>query len=153
MTGFVNPSLPDERRPLSDAEQTHCDAILALQKAILKAAMGQGHRTVTLSLDVFVWWGILDEIVDRRPRNFSAVFRDDTMERLHAAIDRLHGEANYLIAAGPSQSVADRFRDAEDFVHGGNRTPRPKRSSIDPSPELSRKMRDLPREREPGEDG
>jgi len=62
--------------------------IETLNAAVL-AAIERGEQTVTIKLPCFELLAILEEIRDRRPRNYSRLIADDTIERLNAAIDRI----------------------------------------------------------------
>ncbi len=64
---------------------------------------------LTLNLPVLLWIDIISEIRNRNPRNYSQLLRDDMMLRLEDAIERLHEETLFMIAGGPSGSVAARL--------------------------------------------
>ena len=74
---------------------------------LLMDALAAGQLSIKLELPVLTWLAIVDEIKGRRPKNYSQLLRDDMVERLEAAIERLHDEANFLIAFGPA-SIASR---------------------------------------------
>ncbi len=73
----------------------------------LMAALAEGKKTATIQLPVMGWLSLLDEIQDRRPRNYSALLQDDHLDRLNALIEWLGAEIRYVIANNPS--VASRF--------------------------------------------
>lgn len=66
------------------------------------AALAAGNATVSYQLPVLAWLDIIAEIKDRHPRNYSSLLRDDMMERLENAIERLHEETTFVIAHGPA---------------------------------------------------
>lgn len=101
----------------------------ALEAAVYQA-VADGKPTISFELPSVGWMNIVDEIKDRAPRNYSRLLRDDLLERLGEAIDRLHDEANYLAAFSPGL-VSDAFDPAKAV---------PKRQAA--SPELQRLMRD-----------
>lgn len=82
-------------------------------KAHLMATLERRELVATYELPVLLWLSVIDEIENRHPTGFEQLFRDSMMARLGAAIDRLHGEVNYLVAGGPS-AVSARFSDDRD---------------------------------------
>lgn len=90
------------------AEHEHFAAIRDFRERLMEA-LGRGELESTFKLPTMRWLDILDEIQDRRPRNYSMLLRDDLFDRLNAAIDRVHDEANFMTAYGPSGSVAARM--------------------------------------------
>lgn len=136
---------------LTDEERDQCETITSLRE-MLGQALAQKRTTVTLELSVFVWLNILDEVFDRRPRNYSRLLADDTLDRLNEAINRLHVEANLLIAAGPSQAVAERFLEDAEYVESGRVSPRVKRAGWEASKALHESLlRNPPRTRDGGD--
>lgn len=101
---------------MADAEKQYVATMLKFREDLM-AALGRGELSITYTLPTMRWLDILDEIQDRRPRGFSMLLRDDLFDRLGAAIDRIHEEVNYMVAVGPSPSVAAR-QDERRIVHG-----------------------------------
>jgi hypothetical protein len=96
-----------EQRAL-EAEKRHLLTFADMREKLM-AGLGRGELTVTFTLPAMTWLDILDEIEQRRPRNYSMLLRDDLFDQLNAAIDRVHDEANFMIAYGPAGSVASRM--------------------------------------------
>lgn len=92
---------------MNEVDQCVLDAIERLTEKA-HAALARGEKTVTMTLPAAGWLVLFDEIRDRRPRNYSSLIRDDFMDRLNEAIERLHDEANFLIASNP-KPIADRM--------------------------------------------
>ena len=113
----------------ADEPERHRIETFEKMEALLMEALAAGNTEATLTLNVHRWLSFLDEVRDRHPRNYSRLVADDTIARLNDAIDRIHGEANYL-AAFSSGSVADHFAGK----------PPPMRQAA--SPELMRAMRE-----------
>jgi hypothetical protein len=112
-----------------EAEQKYLNTIAEMREH-LDAALVRRETFVSFELPVMAWVAVLDEIENQRPRNLSQLMRDDTLDRLNEAIDRLHDEANFLIASGPGD-VAARIDPAR----------RASRRDV-ASPELRRKLRE-----------
>lgn len=74
----------------------------------LMATLADRKLTAIYELPVTGWLSIIDEIKNRHPVGFMALLRDDAMTRLNAAIERIHEEVNYMVAVGPSPSIAAR---------------------------------------------
>lgn len=53
------------------------------------AALARGDREVTITASPLMIAGLLDDMLDRKPRNFSMLLRDHTIDRLEGAIARL----------------------------------------------------------------
>lgn len=75
---------------------------------LLYAALAKGERTFKVELNAAQWMTVLDDLKDQAPRNYSRLVRDDTIERMNEAIERLHDEVNYMIVHGKG-NVADAF--------------------------------------------
>lgn len=75
---------------------------------LLYAALARGERTLKIEISVNQWIIVLDDLKGQAPRNYSRLVRDDTIERMNEAIDRLHDEINYMIVHGKG-NVADAF--------------------------------------------
>lgn len=105
--------MSDERRPGYIAKTTDADPSLLQSVDELEAkcfeALQNKKMLLALELPVLLWLDIVSEIRDRNPRNYSQLLRDDTMQRLEEAIERLHEEALFLVAHGPAQTVSERF--------------------------------------------
>jgi hypothetical protein len=102
------------REHLDRADRELLDSMGALE-AVLSAALARGDKTVKLELSVRGWMCIVDEVRDRRPRNWSRLLAADTIARFNEAIDllnqtidRLHEEHKCLIAGGPSPPLSAR---------------------------------------------
>lgn len=68
----------------------------------LLASAARGEEKATIDLPVKAWLAIIDEIRDRRPRNYSRLLADDTIARLNEIIDnagRTVGLLNINVAA------------------------------------------------------
>jgi hypothetical protein len=91
----------------ADAERRYINTIAEMRELIM-AALANKQGTLTLELPTMAWMAVLDEIEARRPRNFSQLLRDDTIDRLNDVIERLHEEVTYLVVSGPSPTVAAR---------------------------------------------
>jgi hypothetical protein len=91
----------------ADGEQKYLNTVAEMREHLM-GCLERRETMLTFELPVMAWMACLDEIENRRPRNFSQLLRDDTIGRLNAAIDRLHDEANFMVALGPSPSVASR---------------------------------------------
>ena len=89
------------------ADYEHLENFDMLREALMKA-LANREKTVKLELSVLGWLALVDEIQNRRPRNYSALLRDDTLDRLEASIEWLGAEIRHVIAAGPSD-VSARF--------------------------------------------
>lgn len=96
-----------EQRAL-EAEKLHLQTFADIREKLM-AGLSRGELTVTFTLPAMRWLDILDEVEQRRPRNYSMLLRDDLFDRLNSAIDRLHDEANFMVSYGPSGSVAARM--------------------------------------------
>lgn len=110
--------------------QKYLNTVAELREHLM-AALARRETVISLELPVMAWMAFCDEIADHRPRNYSALLHDDFLDRLNAAIDRVHDEANFMIAYGPDGSVAARM-DPER---------QPSRRDL-ASPELRRIIRD-----------
>lgn len=75
-------------RALTFAERPLMEHVLLLQEEVL-AAVERGEHTVSVMLDAAAWLAIIDEVKDRRPRNFSQLLRDDFIDRLESVVLRL----------------------------------------------------------------
>lgn len=117
-----------------EAEKRHLRTIADMREKLM-TGLSRGELTVTFTLPAMRWFDILDEVEQRRPRNYSMLLRDDLFDRMNAAIDRLHDEANFMVAHGPSGSIAARM-DPER---------QPSRRDL-ASPELRRIIRDKDRQ-------
>jgi hypothetical protein len=109
-------------------DAAHFESMQRLETELM-SALAAGRSEVTITLDTMGWLGIVNEIKDRRPRNYSRLLADDAMERLNAAIDRIHEEANYIAASGPgmvSERIGTKKKTARQVA----------------SPELLRSMRE-----------
>jgi hypothetical protein len=89
-------------------DDEHIENVDKLREELM-AALAAGKRTVTLNLPVLAWLAFLDEIQDRRPRNYSALLHDDHLDRLNASIEWLGAEIRHVIANSPT-GVAPRFK-------------------------------------------
>jgi hypothetical protein len=87
---------------LSPAEQDRFAAFTEIQEQCF-AALAAGKMQTTMTLDTLAWIDIIQEIKDRNPRNFSQLLRDDQVNRLEAAIERLHDEALFMATARPGK--------------------------------------------------
>lgn len=87
-------------------EKTRFEAFNEIQEQCM-AALARGEMKVTMTLEALAWIDIIQELKDRNPRNFSSLLRDKTMERMEAAIERLHEEVTYLVVSQPG-AVAKR---------------------------------------------
>lgn len=112
------------------SERKYLNTVDEMREALM-TALANRQTVLTYELPVMAWMAMLDEIANRRPRNYSQLLRDDIIDRLNAAIDRVHDEANFMIAYGPGGSVAARM-DPERV---------PSRRDV-ASPELRRILRD-----------
>jgi hypothetical protein len=112
MSEPVVPRTPEEYRESEqralEAEKCHLLTIQDIREKLM-AGLSRGELTMSFSLPTMRWLDILDEIEQRRPRNYSMLLRDDLFDRLNSAIDRLHDEANFIVAFGPSGTVAARM--------------------------------------------
>jgi hypothetical protein len=90
---------------IDDAD--HIENIENLREVLMRA-LADGRKTVKFELDVFGWLMLLDEVQDRRPRNYSALLRDDAMDRLEDSIEWLQAEIREVMVHGPS-NLAGRF--------------------------------------------
>lgn len=112
MSEPTTPLTPEEyaarEQRAKEAEREYVRVVQDFRERLM-AALGRGELNSTFTLPTMVWLMLLDDMRDRRPRNYSAMLRDDTLDRLNAAIDRLHEEANFMVAFGPSRDVAPRF--------------------------------------------
>jgi hypothetical protein len=95
------------REELDRGDREHLDNMRALEAELL-AALARGDKTLKLELSVVGWMNVVDEIRDRRPRNFSRLLADDTLARMNAAIDRVHEEVVFMAAHGPGALVSAR---------------------------------------------
>jgi len=91
-------------RAITFSEHPLMQHVLVLQEEVL-SAVERGEHVVTVTLDAAAWLAIIDEVKDRRPRNFSQLLRDDFIERLESLI--LRGEN------GQVQPVRDEQRPGE----------------------------------------
>jgi hypothetical protein len=91
----------------ADGERKYLNTVAEMREHLM-GCLERRETMLTFELPVMAWMAFLDEIVGHRPRNYSQLLRDDTIDRLNAAIDRLHDEANFMVAFGPSPSVASR---------------------------------------------
>lgn len=113
-----------------DDERKYINTIAAMREHLMNA-LARRETSLTFDLPIMAWMAVLDEIEARRPRNYSQLLHDDTIDRLNAAIDRLHDEANFMVAYGPSGSIAARLDPDRQ----------PSRRNI-ASPELQRMLRE-----------
>jgi hypothetical protein len=90
---------------IDDAD--HIENVERMRETLM-TALAAGHKTVKFELDVFGWLMLLDEVQDRRPRNYSALVRDDAMDRLEDSIEWLQAEIRAVMAHGQS-NLAGRF--------------------------------------------
>jgi hypothetical protein len=114
----------------NDDERKYINTVAVMREHLMNA-LARRETVLTFELPVMAWMAFCDEIEDRRPRNYSALLKDDHLRQLHGAIDRLHEEINFVIAYGPGGSVAARM-DPERA---------PSRRDL-ASPELRRILRD-----------
>lgn len=114
---------------MTPPEKDRFAAFNAIQEKCFEA-LGEGKMQLTMTLDTLAWIDIIQEIKNRNPRNYSQLLRDDMMDRMEAAIERLHDEATYLATAQPGD-IAKKM-DPE-------RPPPPRRSGI--SSELAKNLR------------
>jgi hypothetical protein len=63
------------------AESAHLQHVKKLQGAVMQAA-DAGMKDVQVTLSVPAWLAIIDEIKDRRPRNYSMLLADEIIDRL-----------------------------------------------------------------------
>jgi len=96
------------RKLLSDDERERVAAWDGLTAECFKA-MAEKRASMTITMPTMQVLELVQEIQDRHPRNMSRLVRDDHIDQLHEVITRLHEEVNYLIAFGPSLTVAERF--------------------------------------------
>lgn len=109
-----DPLTPEENQKywacVADRDRVRIETIEAL-KSHLMATLERRELVATYELPVLTWLSVIDEIENRHETGFAALLRDNMMSRLGSAIERLHDEVNYLVAAGPA-TVAERM--AED---------------------------------------
>ena len=70
-------------------------AIQALADDLLASA-DAGNTSATVELPIKMWLAIIDEIKGRRPRNYSQLVADDTIERLLDLYDKLGSRITQL---------------------------------------------------------
>ena len=79
----------------TDAERRHLMTFAQVEDALI-AALAAGQSTVTLELPVMAWLAILDEVRDRRPRNYTRILADHTADvfasMAEALCDQMHDE-------------------------------------------------------------
>lgn len=76
-------------------------SIQSLTDKLLEEAAG-GATIANPTLPISTWLAIIDEIKDRRPRNYSRLIADDTNERLLDVWDKFGQQVSHL-----SQCVSD----------------------------------------------
>lgn len=112
-----------------DDERKYINTVEVLREHLM-GALARRETTISFELPVMAWMAFCDEIEQHRPKNYSALLRDDAIDRLNAAIDRVHDEVLFMVASGPSPLVAARM--------DPGRTPGRLRASS----ELQRSLRD-----------
>lgn len=107
-----DPLAPEELQKywavVADGERERIETVQGLKDHLMRTLENR-RLTATYELPVLKWLDIIDEIQNRHPKGFSALFRDYTIDRLNAAIERIHEEVNYMVASGPADSVAERY--------------------------------------------
>lgn len=110
-------------------ERKYLNTVAELREHLM-ACLSRRETVLTFELPVMAWMAFCDEIEQHRPKNYSALLRDDAIDRLNAAIERVHEEVLFMVASGPAPLVAARM--------DPRRTP----GHLRASPELQRTMRD-----------
>ena len=75
------------------------EVMKAIQKLTddLLACAAAGNTTATVELPIKMWLAIIDEIKGRRPRNYSQLVADDTIERFLDLYEKLGGQVSQLM--------------------------------------------------------
>ncbi len=100
-------AMREARRILNDVERERL-AIWDQVREQVMAALKDRKADFTVTLPVLEWLSWIDEVQDRPARNMSRLIRDDLIEQLGLATERLHQELNFIITLGPALSVAKR---------------------------------------------
>jgi len=82
-------------RAISIQESELLRYIQSLGDDLLKAA-ADGKKDASIELPIHAWLAIIDEIKGRRPRNYSQLIADDTIERFIDIWDKLGGLVTQL---------------------------------------------------------
>lgn len=101
-------ALREAQRILFDAERERLAVWDQVREQVF-TAMTNRQTEFTLTLPTLQWLDIIDEIQDRHARNMSRLVRDDLIEQLQLAIDRMHEEIKYMIVFGPAPTVSQRI--------------------------------------------
>jgi hypothetical protein len=90
------------------AERKFFETIQHLREHLMEC-LQRRETVLTFELPVMAWMAVLDELENKREKNISYLLRSDIVDRLNAAIDRIHDEANFMVSFGPSPTVAARL--------------------------------------------